>query len=92
MYRCPPRRRPNPNRGAKILHPWFSQQCRGAKRHWEAARRSHGRTSALVRQRHGHYIATLRRARRDFILRLEGLRLASPQAFWNLLKPPRPLL
>ncbi len=73
----------NPNRVDKHLAPWFTEECRHARRHFRSTARAKGRTSVEAAQAFQDYRATCRAASLTFAASLPDMLKYRPREFWH---------
>ena len=63
----------NPNKWGKTLAPWFTEECREAKRAWVRAAREHGRDSEEAQEAAGHFRRLCLKGKRAFAHELPNM-------------------
>ena len=74
----------NPNKLGKALAPWFTEECRAAKRELVRARREHGRDDARYDAAVRQYKHTCWEARAAFGKEVPAMLKYQPKKFWRM--------
>ena len=77
----------NPNKWGKTLAPWFTEECREAKRARARAVREHGRDSEEAKEAAVRFRRLCVKGKRAFATELPDMLKYAPKRFWGMLKP-----
>ena len=75
----------NPNKLAKYLAPWYSEDCRKAHRLFSETKREHGKQAAQTKAAFAAFRCVCKRARWEFTSKLPSLLKHFPKWFWKVI-------
>jgi hypothetical protein len=76
----------NPNKWGKTLAPWYTEQCREAKREMAMARRTHGKGDSRSINATRAYFKTCSKARLEFAAQTPDMLKYQPTRFWGMFR------
>jgi hypothetical protein len=75
----------NPNKWGKTLAPWFTEECREAKKQLAETRRQYGKGDEQVKTAIRHFYKVCRKGRLEFAKATPDMLKYDPKRFWGLL-------